>query len=328
MNKEALFQEMSRRISNGEISKEEVMRRFHLESTQQVSAITEEAKDQTHFPVNKMLYVLGGVIVVVGICIFVSQIWDNMGSFAHIIVTLGLGLVMTGSGLVLLQKKSEDIIGMVFICMGGALIPGGALVTLSEFGSGQNPEWLLAITFATVTAFYIILNTVYKNAFLTLFSIANGTAFVYLLTQAILGDNVYYSTRDDMYAYVTMVLGVSYLLLAYAFREGWNKILIGTLYFFGITGFLGATYSRVFDSGFWQILYFFIIGACLFLSVYLRKSIILVMSTLFLIAHVTYITSKYFADSLGWPIVLILLGFVFIGLGFATVAINKKYIAK
>ena len=63
-----------------------------------------------------------------------------------------------------------------------------------------------------------------------------------------------------------------------------------------------------------------------FLSVYMKSRSVLIASTLFLVAHVVYITSEYFADSLGWPISLVLLGFVFIGLGYGSVTINKKYI--
>jgi uncharacterized integral membrane protein len=52
----------------------------------------------------------------------------------------------------------------------------------------------------------------------------------------------------------------------------------------------------------------------------------LALSTIFLLAHVSFITSEYFADSLGWPITLVILGFVFIGLAYFSVTINKKYI--
>jgi len=82
----------------------------------------------------------------------------------------------------------------------------------------------------------------------------------------------------------------------------------------------------VFDSELWQFLYFLVIFGGLYLSIYLKSQIILVMSTIFLIAHISYITSEYFADSLGWPISLVILGFIFIGLGYASVNINKKYI--
>lgn len=325
MNKEELLQELSVKISTGEISREEIATRFSFAPTTQTAIITEDSKISTPFSVTKMLYVLGAAIVVIGIVIFVSQIWDDIGSFGRIAVTLGLGFLITAIGSMLLKSKPDQNIGTVFHFIGGMLIPGGAVVTLSELNVDFVSLWPVAITFGVIFAFYLLLNSVHKNAILTFFAIANGTAFVYLLVEAIV-DGPFYR-HEDLYAYLTMVIGASYLLLAHAFRDGWNKKLIGVLYFFGITGFLGAAFSQVFDSVPWQMLYFLIVIGGLFLAVYVRNRSILVMSTLFLIAHVSYITSEYFADSLGWPISLVILGFVFIGLGYISVNINKKYIA-
>jgi hypothetical protein len=325
MNKEELLQELSTKISTGEISREEMINRFSLAPETQRVVGEENAKSSTPFSVTKMLYVLGGVIVVIGIVIFVSQIWDDIGSFARILVTLGLGFLITAIGSMLLKSKPEDNIGTVFHFIGGMLIPGGAMVTLNELNVDLVSLWPVAITFGIIFAFYLLLNSVHKNAILTFFAIANGTAFVYLVVEAIV-DGPFYRNKD-LYAYLTMVIGASYLLLGHAFRDGWNKKLIGVLYFFGITGFLGAAFSQVFDSVPWQMLYFLIVIGGLFLAVYMKNRSILVMSTLFLIAHVSYITSEYFADSLGWPISLVILGFVFIGLGYVSVNINKKYIA-
>lgn len=324
MNKEELLQELSAKISAGEISREEVATRFSFAPTTPTAVLTEDAEVSTPFSVTKMLYVLGAAIVVIGILIFVSQVWEAIGSFGHILVTLGLGLLITAIGSMLLKSKPEDNIGTVFHFIGGMLIPGGAVVTLSELKVDFASLWPVAITFGVIFAFYLLLSSVHKNAILTFFAIANGTAFVYLVVSAIVDSPVY--RHGDLYAYLTMVIGASYLLLARAFRDGRNKKLIGALYFFGITGFLGAAFSQVFDSVPWQMLYFLIVIGGLFLAVYVRNRSILVMSTLFLIAHVSYITGEYFADSLGWPISLVILGFVFIGLGYISVNINKKYI--
>ena len=76
------------------------------------------------------------------------------------------------------------------------------------------------------------------------------------------------------------------------------------------------------------MLYFIIVIGGFFLAVYVKNRSILVMSTIFLIAHVSFITSEYFADSLGWPISLIILGFIFIGLGYGSVTLNKRYISQ
>jgi len=325
MDKEELLQELSVKISTGEINREEIATRFSFAPTTQTAVITENSKISTPFSVTKMLYVLGAAIVVIGIIIFVSQIWDDIGSFGRIAVTLGLGLLIAAIGSMLLKQKPEDNIGPIFHFIGGMLIPGGAVVTLSELS--VDGDWTIAITFAGIFAFYLFLNAIHRHAILTFFAIANGTATIYLILNAIIGGPFKgFLGIKDIYQYTTMAIGASYLLLAHAFRGGWNKHLIGALYFLGITGFLGAAFSQVFDSVPWQMLYFIIVIGGLVLSVYMRSRSILVMSTLFLIAHVSYITGEYFADSLGWPISLVILGFVFIGLGYVSISVNKKYI--
>src|SRR3989344_947961 len=204
-----------------------------------------------------MLYALGAAVVIIGIVIFVAQIWQDIGSFGRISVTLGLGFLISAIGSMLLKQKPEDNIGAIFHFIGGMLIPG-------------------------------------------------GTAFAYLIVEAVV-EGAYYR---DLYAYLTMVIGASYLLLAHAFREGRNKNLIGVLRFFGSAGLLGAAFTQTFDSGLWQLLYFFVVFAGLFLSVHIRSSIVLVMSSIFLIAHISYITNLYFADSIGWALSLLIICFL------------------
>jgi len=317
MNKDELLQELNQKIISGEISRQDIINSLG-------SATAPENKKDMHFSVTKMLYVLGAAIVVVGIVIFVAQIWNDIGSVGRITITLGLGLVFTAIGSMLLNKKSDDSIGTVFHFIGGMMIPGGAIVTLLELSTGPPSTWPLAITFGIIFAFYSYLASFHKSALLTLFAIGNGTAFLYILVESITAGS--FLRHGDLYAYLTMITGASYLLLAHYFRDGWNYKLIGILYFFGITGLLGAAFSQVFDYVIWQLLYFGVVLGGLYLAVYLRNRSILVMSTLFLVAHISFITSEYFANSLGWPLSLVALGFIFIGLGYASITINKRYI--
>lgn len=322
MNKEELLQELSTKINTGEISRGEVANTLGIATSQ--SGVAAGEKHTTLFSVTKMLYVLGAAIVVIGIVIFVSQIWQDIGSVGRILVTLGLGGLFALIGSVLLKQKPEDTIGTIFHSIGGVLIPSGSFVMLSELNVDFTSVWPVAITFGVIFAFYLLLNMAHKRPVLTFFGIANGSAFVYFLVEAIVDGEMY--LNQDLYAYLTMVIGISYLLLAEAFRNSWNKSLSGVLTFFGITGFLGAAFSQVFDSVSWQLAYFVLVLGGVFLSVYMRSRSILVVSTLFLVAHVSFITSEYFADSLGWPISLVALGFIFIGLGYVSITINKRYI--
>ncbi len=325
MNNHALLQTLSEKIHTGEITRDEVM-----------SALSHASipvkTHSTPFSVTKLLYILGAAIVVIGILAFVSQIWNDIGSGGRITVTLGLGFIFIATGSILLKNKPQDLIGTIFHGIGGLLIPGGTLVTLSELSTGQETLWPVALTFGAIFAFYLLLNAVHNTATLTFFAIANGTAFVYLLVGAILDQSGYNYTfytlnHDDIYQYLTMAVGASYLLLSHAFQKNWNAKLIGILYFFGSIALLGAAFSQVFDSVPWQMAYFLLILGGLFLSAFLRSSIILAVSIAFLIAHFSYITSEYFADSVGWPLSLIVLGFLFIGLGVYAVRFNKEYIA-
>lgn len=311
MDKEQLLQELSTKIAAGEISREDILSRLG------------NTKQSMNISATKILYILGAAIVVLGIFFLIVQIWDEIGMAGHILTTFGLGLLLVAIGSSLLRQESRESLGTVFHFLGGVLIPFGTMVVLTEFGFDNHP-WQFATAFGFVFLFYLLLNSVQKNPVLTFFSAANGTAFLYLLFESILPD--YYYNRGDFYAYLTMVVGASYLFLAQAFRGGWNDKLVSLFNFIGSAAFLGAAFSRVFDSLGWQLLYFLIVLGGLFLAAHLKSRGILTVSTLFLLAHVSYITSEYFADSLGWPISLVLLGFVFIGLGYSSVVINRKYI--
>ncbi|MCA9355748.1 DUF2157 domain-containing protein [Candidatus Kaiserbacteria bacterium] len=325
MDKEQLIEELSLRINSGELSRDEIIARLGLVENKRL----DESKMAgfnigQHLSVTKMLYVLGGGVVVIGAIIFIAQIWDDMGSFGHILITLGLGLLMSLLGSVLLKQRPETELGTIFYFIGGMLIPGGALVTLDEFN--LHTDWSFALVFIGVFVFYLVLNFVHRNAVLTFFAIANGTLATYLTVTALFDPILDYNDMEVLFQYLTMILGVSYVLLAHSFKDGWNDKLIGALNFFGVTGFLGASFARVFESGFWELFYFLVVFGVLFLSVYTKSRIFLIMSTIFLIAHITYITNEYFADSLGWPVALVILGFIFIGLGYASITINNKYI--
>jgi len=325
MNKEELFQELAQKIASGEVRREEIMEQLGYVSAVSPKVEHESEGWKKHFSLTKILYFLGTSIAFLGIIFFVAQVWDDIGSFGRILITFILGLILAGTGSIFLNSKPESYLGQVFHVIAGLLIPGGALVTLSELSTDFISLWPVTITIGVIFIFYLLLTLYHKIEVLTFFAIANGTAFTYLLVESIIEGPFY--RHDDIHAYLTMFIGLSYLLLAYSFRVGWNKRLVGVLNFFGIAGFFGAAFSRVFESGgIWELLFFILAVGGMVLAVQLKSRSILVVSTFFLIGHFAYITNEYFADSIGWPISLVVLGFLFIGLGYASITISKKYI--
>ena len=323
MNKEELLQDLWGKINSGEISKEEIA--SLLKNTEPTTKEISATKRVSHLPVARMLYAIGAVIVLVGIIFFIAQIWDDIGSFGRILLTLGLGIVFVFLGVNLVRKQADNLIGQVFHVIGGLLIPGGYFVLIEELNISTRTPWPFTFIFGKIFLIYLVLTIIQKVPILTFFTIANGTAFVYFLVFSII-DGIPYIDDEIISVYLTMIVGSSYFFLSRAFQNTWNEKLNRALYLFGSIFVFGAAFSRVFDSELWQFLYFLVIFGGLYLSIYLKSQIILVMSTIFLIAHISYITSEYFADSLGWPISLVILGFIFIGLGYVSVNINKKYI--
>ena len=76
-----------------------------------------------------------------------------------------------------------------------------------------------------------------------------------------------------------------------------------------------------------EMLYPFLAFGGMVLSVsVLRSRLALTISTFAVISYIIYFTAEYFADSIGWPVALILLGFTIIGIGYFSINLNRKYL--
>lgn len=314
MHNKDILNDLEAALRNGEIKKGAVLKVLH------------EVYPSDHFSkegVTKLLFFIGGAIAIIGIIAFVSQVWDGIGSVGRVSITLGLGLLMALLGSISLKKEDSEKLGNIFHIVGGVLIPGGSMVLLSEFNVEVISLWPVAITFAIISLFYLILSFVHKSAVLTFFSIVNLTVFVYQFTGALTENST--NVWEDLYRYLTAFVGVSYMLTGYSFKSTWNKKLTTALYFAGTSAFLAASFPSN-DSFLWEMIYFPLVAYMLYSAVYLRSTAVLAVSTVFLLAHISLITGKYFADSLGWPMTLIILGFIFIFLGHYSVKIQNKFI--
>ncbi|NOT28989.1 MAG: hypothetical protein HOP15_00915 [Planctomycetes bacterium] len=58
----------------------------------------------------------------------------------------------------------------------------------------------------------------------------------------------------------------------------------------------------------------------------MRSRRLLATGTLGLLAYIGYFSGRHFEDSIGWPLLLILLGMVMMALGTIAVRIQRRYI--
>jgi hypothetical protein len=281
-----------------------------------------EAKTSVSFSFIKLLYIVGGVIVSLGILFFVGQIWSDIGSLGRILITFGLGLGLAMYGTHFMRTQPATHLGDVLHAIAGLLLPGGALVVLAELGNGIDSAWSVIAVFTAVAALYLLLLRVVTGSVLVFYAIGNSTIAITLLFA-----ELFPLVDEQVYLLYYMVVGVVYVYLAYAFAADWNRYLTVFLSVVGSTTFYVAAFSSLFIGPlFWELLFPGLALGGMALATKTQSRILLLVTTVSLIAYIVYLTNEYFADSIGWPLSLVLLGFVIIGIGFSSIRLGKTYV--
>jgi hypothetical protein len=122
-----------------------------------------------------------------------------------------------------------------------------------------------------------------------------------------------------------------YALLGYALTQTPHRALIGALYGFGMLLFLGAALAlgawKPDQNVWWELAFPGLVFGVMFLSVYLKSKAFLTFGSLYLMVYILKITAEYFADSLGWPLALVLTGLGLIAIGYLYFKLKKKYLS-
>lgn len=270
-----------------------------------------------------VFYGIGAIVVLTGIVILVAQHWTDIGATGRLLVTLGIAIVSYIVGMSM-RAHEQRVISQVFFTLTAVLSPLGAYVLLNNaglaFGLTEQIWTALLVGVLLIVAWLFT-----KRDVLAVFVALYAAWAYYALILEYVRDIAYGS---DVLTWATIVLGASYVLVGsgYALVRGGDvaegRSVRTVLYFLGGLAMLGAGITL---DGIWDIVYALLIFATFYLSVFLRTRTLLVLSGIFLIAHLVHVTSKYFADTIGWPIVLVASGFFIIGIGYATFYVMKRF---
>ncbi|MDP2598580.1 MAG: hypothetical protein Q8P49_01990 [Candidatus Liptonbacteria bacterium] len=321
MDKSTLLRELGESLAAGDISPEEV---------RELVAASSPRPESRGFNISGVLYYIGGGIVFLGLAIFIGQQWDNLGSAMRILFTLGAGIAFFWSAILLDISKKIDRVPAALHFIAGLLIPGGVFVTLMELGY-EGSNFGPGIIFAALALLYVFADRLYPKVILPAFAILYGTFATFLLTEGVVKGMPFFD-RGDFDAYRALGVGAAYLFLGHALRDTTRSSLSPWLYGFGTLAVLGSTLVlsgfEPNQSLFWEVIYPGLVFGAMFLAVYLRSRVMLFLGAIFLVADVFKLTAEYFEDSLGWPLMLMLAGFLLIGVGYLTFYVNRKYISR
>ena len=271
----------------------------------------------------RVLGYLGGTFVFAGIAAFIALQWDAMNSAARVVITLGSGLAAFGlATLASRDARFEKAVPPLFL-VAAALEPTGMLVAFNEFGSGGDARWAALITAGAVAAQFAAIFAV-----LPALSRVEGRQSM-LLFLAVFFGALFWWTAFDLIGIddsgIALVLGLSLLLAAIGTDRTPHAVITPSWYLFGAAFFLYGLFDLLKRTPA-EILFIFAASGFVYLSAVIHSRTLLLVATAAILGYTGWFTGQHFADSLGWPLALVLFGLSMIGLSALAFRIDRQYI--
>jgi len=264
----------------------------------------------------RILGYLGGTFIFAGLGIFIGLNWDVMNTAARIIITLGSGIAVFIMALVASGDERYTRVKTPLYLIAAALQPVGILVAIDEFSSGG--DWHSAAMWTAGIMFIQQASVFWQKRDTTLlFTSLLFALWFFGVTLDLL------NVDEDL---IALVLGAATVGFCVGLERTPHRGMNPVWYLFGSAWFFYGLFDLVQNT---IIELAFLAAACggVFVSTWVRSRTLLFVSTIAILAYIGYFTSEHFQDSLGWPLVLILLGLIFIALSAIAMHINKRYIS-
>lgn len=124
--------------------------------------------------------------------------------------------------------------------------------------------------------------------------------------------------------WASLVTGVCVMLTAYGLQqEGRSHRLTGLSYLIGSIIFYSGLFDLVQDTPV-ELLYLAVTAALLYACVVLQSRTLLMTTVIAMLAFIGYFSAEHFANSLGWPVTLVLIGVAFLGVGTIAMKIKRR----
>lgn len=297
----------------------EIARQYGLTLTDLESAFTEldnGSPEPSSSLLGRILGYLGGIFIFAGLSVFISMNWETMNTAARIIITLGSGLAVFIMALVASADERYTRLKTPLFLIAAALQPTGILVAIDEFSSAGDWHFAVMIT-AGIMAFQQAAVFWQKRETTLLFTSLLFTLWFFGVTLDLV--NV-----DE--EFIALILGASTLSFCIGLERTPYRGLNSFWYLAGSAMFYLGLFEWVKHT---VVELVFLALACggIFLSTWVRSRTLLLTSTLAILAYIGYFSYEHFQDSLGWPLVLVMLGVVFIALSAVAMRINRRYIS-
>lgn len=264
--------------------------------------------------VAQLLSYLGGAFVFSGISLLISFIWHDIGSAQRVILTFGSGLAALVLGVVCGQDTRFARAATPLFLVAACLQPFGLVVFLQEYlpPSGHPERAVLAIA-GTLAVQQGLAFWALRRSSLLFFGIGFAaialTAFLQLVDVA-----------DEPLA---IAVGLAVLGTASVVSRTAHAPVTPFWYFVGSASLLGGWWV-LWEGTALDLSTLGLSVALIALSIRTGSRTLLFVAAVGLLGYLSYFAYEYFADVVGWPIALILLGLAMLGVGGWVMKLSRR----
>lgn len=260
----------------------------------------------------RLLSYLGGLLVFCGIGFFVSQQWDVLDKLSRILITFGPGLIALILGIASVRDERYVRASTPLLLIAAFMQPVGIFVFLHETYSSNDTAQAALIVFGPMFIQMALLFWSLKRTSLAFFSLSFAFLFFWALMEMLLIDG-------DV---ISAGLGLSGLLVSAAVNRTPHRAFVPFTYILFAACFSGGMLALLAES-MADVLLLAIAYLMIFASIRAQSRALLFAGVVTTLAYLCYFTDRYFADTIGWPIALIILGLIMIGLSAYAVKLGK-----
>ena len=315
--KEEIISIVKSGIANKTVSKEDFGFIFDLSESNKKKLSIENLAN--------IFYIIGGIIIFIGVIILVAMFWGNMNILGKFTFTLGIGLASYISA-IFLNTKNSRILSQVLFLLSSILTPLGVFLLMTDMGQRVGAG-TAAIVFSIMFGIFFLAHHITKKSILILIN-SFYISSIYFALLDIIG-----ITSTNEYRAAIMILASSFLLYNIFYlpkiklenekdiRD--KKAVSNIIYLISSAIIYGTTLTFGIISDLIMIPMLF---AGFYLGIFVKSKTLLFNSAVFTMVYITKISAFHFSGITGWPILLILLGAIMIGIGLYTIKLSKKYI--
>lgn len=284
---------------------------------------------------SKILTWFGAGIVVLGFLVLIGLGWEKFSPALKIAISFGGAVGLIWAGIYYDDGAARRSAALALYVAGSLLLPIGVLILLLQLFILRELAVIMIPAVVAAISYGLLLRYTKFNVFVVFcylaVSVVYATLVAYLLPKIGLLDGSTMALLSQyaavLWAYATIVAVRPLCIDAYRKSAGW-------LYFFGLFGFFSCSlfwfepYGAQVNTVIWNIIYPIAAAAIMYASIRLQSKLFLIIGSLALTAYVLKITAQYFAETIGWPIAMIIFGLLVIGIASQANVIRQRFVRR